>query len=80
MPNPRSSVDSVQSSRTRGLTMVRYPARPIFSARTDGRYCGRVDSSLSADICFDLSFYGTAANGLERILCGLLVKETPDKH
>ena len=55
-------------------------AQPIFFPRTDDSHCNRIHSSLNAADCFDNGYVGKRPTGLERILCGVLVKRTPGGH
>ena len=59
--------------------LVGPPAWPIFCPRIDDSHSNRIHSSLTAVGCFDNGYVGKAAGGLERILCGVLVKGTPGK-
>ena len=56
------------------MSLVRSPARSIFFPRTDDSHFHRIHSSLTTVLCFDNGW--KAASGLERILCGVLVKRT----
>ena len=53
-------------------------ARPRFILRIDDSHCDGVHSSLAAVYFFHDC--GEAPSGLERTLCGVLVKRTPGKH
>ena len=67
----KCSVVCVEDLRTRDRWFER-PARPILFPRTDDSHCDRNYSSLTTVFCF----CGKAASGLERTLCGVLVKRT----
>ena len=61
-------------------SLVRSSTRPIFFSKIDDSHCDRIHSSLTALRCFGNGYVRKAACGLERILCGALVKRTPGKH
>ena len=79
MPSPHSSVASVEDLRTGGCWFGPQ-AQPIFFSRIDNSHLDRIHGSITPAHCFDDGCVGKAANGLERILCGVLFKRTSEKH
>ena len=75
---PQSSVGMLQDLRTGGrsydLRLGQYYFRGLMIAIATGSFLSQRCSS------FPQWFRGKAANGLERILCGVLDKRTPETH
>ena len=75
---PHSSVGTVQDLRTGGRwfdpTLGQYSYQGLMIVIATGFIPLSPLSVVSTTVC------GKAASGLERILCGVLVKRTPGKH
>ena len=77
---PHSSVGNLHDLRTEGRWFDTRLAQYSFQGLIIVVHCDRIHSPLTAVHYFDNSYVGKAASGLERILCGELVKRTPVKH
>ena len=77
--SPRSTVGGVGDLRTEGR-WFEFPAWPIFSPGIDDSHCDRIHSSLTIVYCSGNGYAEKAASGLQRILCGVLVKRIPGNH
>ena len=76
-----SSVGSMQEFvlRTGVYLLLRFLAWPIFFMRIDDSHYDRIRFSQCCPL-FQKWLCGKAASGLERILCGLPVEDSPGKH
>ena len=68
MPSPYSSVSRVLGLRKGGRWFDPL-ARPIFFLRTYDSHCNRINSSINNVHCFNDSYVGKKANGMEKY-CG----------
>ena len=80
MAKPHNSVDSVADLRTGGRWFNSQLSQYSFHGLMTVNETGFISlSPLSVVLTMDW-LRGKAASGLERILCGVLVKRTPGKH